>query len=209
VGGQGIEPKLPVNGGSVAEVVLFHHVQGLTPGVEKFGAELRGGGHVVHVPDLFEGERPATIPDGIALVQRIGEAELLRRTERVLDQLPQAVVYAGFSFGSGVAQRCAQGRPGARGALLYEACLPTWAVGSWPAGVPLQVHGMDRDPYFALSGDLEAARELVEAVGPDLGELFVYEGDRHLFADSSLDSYDPVAAALMLERSLRFLSRVG
>jgi hypothetical protein len=29
----------------MAEVVLFHHVQGLTEGVRSFGGELRAGGH--------------------------------------------------------------------------------------------------------------------------------------------------------------------
>ena len=74
----------------------------------------------------------------------------------------------------------------------------------------MQIHGMDRDPFFALEGgDLDAARDLVAAVGPELAELFVYPGDRHLFADSSLASYDADAAALVLRRSREFLDRVG
>ena len=67
---------------------------------------------------------------------------------------------------------------------------------------------MDRDPIFALEGDLDAARELVKTVGPELAELFVYPGDRHLFADSSLPSYDAEAAALVVQRSLELLARV-
>jgi dienelactone hydrolase len=39
----------------MAEVVVFHHVQGLTPGVNAFADELRRAGHAVHTPDLFEG----------------------------------------------------------------------------------------------------------------------------------------------------------
>ncbi|HSN11729.1 MAG TPA: dienelactone hydrolase family protein, partial [Propionibacteriaceae bacterium] len=110
------------------------------------------------------------------------------------------------------AQRLAQTRPGARGALLYEACLPltgAWAVGPWPAGVPVQVHGKDADPFFALEGDLEAARDLVATVGPRLAQLYVYPGDEHLFTDSSLPSYDPEATALVLQRSLELLDRVA
>ena len=116
------------------------------------------------------------------------------------------------SYGVMPAQRLAQTRPGARGALLYEACLPVsgeWAIGPWPDGVPVQIHGMDQDPFFALEGDLDAARELVETVGPGLAELFVYPGDRHLFSDSSLPSYDPDAAALVVQRSRDFLDRLG
>ena len=196
----------------MAEVVLFHHVQGLTDGVRAFAEELRAGGHTVHTPDLFDTERPATIDDGIALVQSIGDEVLSERADRAVAGLPEGLVYAGFSFGVGVAQQLAQTRPGARGALLYEACLPIsgeWAIGPWPDGVPVQIHGMDKDPFFALEGDIDAARELVDTVGPELGELFVYPGDRHLFTDSSLPSYDPDATALVVQRSREFLDRAG
>jgi dienelactone hydrolase len=196
----------------MAEVVLFHHVQGLTDGVRAFADELRAGGHTVHTPDLFNGERPATIDDGIALVQGIGDDVLTERADRAVTSLPEGLVYAGFSFGAGTAQRLAQTRPGARGALLYEACLPIsgeWAIGPWPDGLPVQIHGMDKDPLFALEGDIDAARELVETVGSELAELFVYPGDRHLFTDSSMPSYDADATALVVRRSREFLDRVS
>ena len=195
----------------MAEVVLFHHVQGLTDGVRAFAEELRAGGHTVHTPDLFNGERPATIEDGIALVGRIGEQTIDVRIDEALGGLPQELVYAGFSFGGGVGQRLAQTRPGARGALLYESFVSLtapWAFGPWPDGLPVQVHGMDKDPYFALEGDLDAARELARAIGPELAEVFTYPGDGHLFTDSSLPSYDPAATALVLSRSRAFLDRL-
>jgi dienelactone hydrolase len=132
--------------------------------------------------------------------------------EQAVADLPEALVYAGVSWGVPAAQQLAQTRPGARGALLYEACIPIdgeWAFGPWPEGVPVQVHGMDGDPFFAHEGDLDAARGLVETVGPELAELFVYPGDRHLFTDSSLPSYDADATALVLRRSLVFLDRLG
>ena len=195
----------------MAEVILFHHVAGLTEGVRSFAERLRAGGHTVHTPDLFDGERPASIDDGIALVQSIGDEVLSERADRAVAGLPGGLVFAGFSFGAGTAQRLAQTRPGARGALLYESCLPVsgeWAIGPWPEGVPVQIHGMDKDPIFALEGDIDAARELVETVGPKLAELFVYPGDQHLFTDSSLPSYDADATALVLRRSREFLNRV-
>ena len=195
----------------MADVVLFHHVQGLTDGLRAFAAELGSGGHTVHTPDLFGGERPGTIDDGLALVRSIGGEELERRAVAAVAELPRELVYAGFSWGAGTAQELAQTREGARGALLYDACLPVTgehAVGPWPDGVPVQVHGMDRDPFFALEGDLDAARELVGIVGPERGEVFVYPGDQHLFADSSLPSYDADAAALALQRSRDFLDRL-
>ena len=196
----------------MAEVVLFHHVQGLTDGVRAFAEELRIGGHTVHTPDLFDGELPATIDDGLALVDSIGGETLRGRINEAVAGLPQGLVYAGFSYGGGAAQRLAQTRPGARGALLYEAFVSLtaeWAFGPWPDGLRVQVHGMDKDPFFALEGDLDAARELAEAVGPEVAEVFAYPGDKHLFTDSSLPSYDPDATALVLSRSREFLDRIG
>lgn len=196
----------------MAEVVLFHHVQGLTDGVRAVAERFREQGHVVHTPDLFDGERPASIEDGVAFAQRLGDDEISRRALAAVADLPPGLVYAGFSLGAATAQRLAQTRPGARGALLYESCLPLtgdWAVGPWPAGLPAQVHGMDRDPFFALEGDLDSARALVAAAGPEVVELFVYPGDQHLFADSSLPSYDADAAELLLQRSSQLLARVS
>ena len=195
----------------MAEVVLFHHVQGLTEGVRAFADELRAGGHTVHTPDLFEGERPATIEAGIELVNRLDDVLGERRAQAVAG-LPGDLVYAGFSLGGATAQRFAQTRPGARGALLYESCVPLtgeWSFGPWPTGLPVQVHGMDADPYFALEGDLDAARELVAAVGSGLAGLYTYPGDKHLFTDSSLPSYDAAATRLVLDRSLAFLGRLS
>jgi dienelactone hydrolase len=180
--------------------------------MQAFAEGLRAGGHTVHLPDLFDGERPGTVEEGIAFTQRVGDEELGRRAEQVVDGLPAELVYGGFSYGGATAQRYAQLRPGARGALLYEACIPItgdWAFGPWPDGVSVQIHGMDQDPFFALEGDIDAARELVETVGADLAELFVYPGDQHLFTDSSLPSYDADAAALVVLHSRQFLNRMG
>jgi dienelactone hydrolase len=196
----------------MAEIVLFHHVQGLTEGVTAFAEELRAGGHSVHTPDLFEGERPATVEAGVAHVSSVGDEVLDARVEEVVDGLPDGLVYAGFSWGAATAQRLAQTRTGARGALLYESFVSLtapWAFGPWPDGLPVQVHGMDHDPFFALEGDLDAARELTAAVGPEVAELYVYPGDRHLFTDSSLPSYDADATALVLQRSRALLDRLG
>jgi dienelactone hydrolase len=166
----------------------------------------------VHEPDLFEGELPASIDEGIALVQKLGDEELAERAGRAVADLPAGLVYAGFSLGAATAQRFAQLRPGARGALLYEGCLPIsgdWAVGPWPDGVAVQIHGMDADPFFAEEGDIDAARGIVATLGPELAELHVYPGNRHLFTDSSLPSYDAAATALVIQRSRELLDRVS
>lgn len=196
----------------MAEVVLFHHVQGLTPGVQAFAEALRAGGHTVHAPDLFDGALAATIDEGIALVGSIGDDELAARADAAVANLPPALVFAGFSYGGATAQRLAQTRPGARGALLYESFVSLtapWSFGPWPDGVAVEVHGKDGDPFFAGEGDLDAARHLVETVGSELAALHVYPGDAHLFTDSSLPQYDADATALVLERSRAFLDRLS
>lgn len=188
----------------MAEVVLFHHALGLTPGIATFADEVRGAGHTVHTPDLFEGRTFDTLEQGVAHAERIGFGEVIQRGVRAVQQLPAELVYAGFSLGVLPAQCLAQTRAGARGALLMYSCVPVSEFGSgWPAGVPVQVHGMDADPIFADEGDLEAARELLEQAQDE--QLFLYPGDQHYFADSTLPSYVPDAAALLRRRVLSFL----
>lgn len=193
----------------MAEILLFHHIQGLTPGVAGFADQLRAAGHTVHAPDLFEGHTFATIPEGLAHARRDGAPDFDALADEVAAALPPALVYAGFSFGVMFAQRLAQQRPGAAGALLFESFNPVtgeWSFGPWPDGVPVQVHGMEGDDFFAGEGELDAARELAATV--DGAELFVYPGDGHLFADPSLPSYDEEAAGVLTARVLEFLSRL-
>ena len=189
----------------MAEVVLFHHALGLTPGVVAFADELRHAGHTVHTPDLFDGRTFDTIDDGIAFATSLGfPDEVLRRGSQAVDKLAAELVYAGFSLGVLPAQMLAQTRPGARGALLFYSCVPVNAFGSaWPDSVPVQIHGMDADPIFVGEGDIDAARELVAQASD--GELFLYPGDQHYFADSTLASYDAGAARLLTSRVLDFL----
>ena len=190
----------------MAEVLLFHHAQGQTPGFHAFAEELRRAGHTVHTPDLFEGKTFGSIDEGLAYVKEIGGfGQIIERGEHAANELPNELVYAGFSLGVVTAQKLAQTRPGARGALLFYSCVPVSEFGTaWPAGVPVQIHGMDNDPYFAGEGDIDAARELVAST--DQAELFTYPGDQHYFADSSLPSYDPEATALLTKRVLDFLA---
>jgi len=189
----------------MAEVVVFHHAQGLTPGVVAFADELRRAGHTVHTPDMFEGRTFATVEEGVGHASEIGFGEVLERGVRSADALPAGVVYAGFSLGVLPAQKLAQTRAGARGALLFESCVPVSEFSAtWPDNVPVQIHGMDKDPFFAGEGDIDAARALVEEAKN--AEMFLYPGDQHLFADSSLSSYDAAAAALLTSRVIDFLA---
>ncbi len=188
----------------MAEVLIFHHAQGLTPGVVAFADELRRAGHTVHTPDCFDGRTFETVEEGVGYAQDVGFEEVIDRGVRAAEELPAELVYAGFSLGVLAAQKLAQTRTGARGALLLHACVPVSEFGSgWPGGVPVQVHAMDADPFFVGDGDIEAAYALVDAAKD--AELFLYPGDQHLFADSSLPSYDADAATLLSQRVLDFL----
>lgn len=197
---------------TMARVVLLHHALGRTPGVTDLAARLSSHGHEVVTPDLFDGRLPATLQEGLAIASEIGDQQMEGVARAAGDALGPGVVWAGISLGVAVAQRIVQTTPGAGGAVLLEAALPVsgeWAVGPWPAGVPVQIHGMDGDPFFALEGDIDAAREIVASAGPSLAELFVYPGENHLFSDSSLPQFDPGATDLVVERVLRLLRRVG
>ena len=189
----------------MAEIVLFHHAQGLTTGVAAFADWLRDAGHIVHTPDLFDGRTFDDIEKGMRFVNELGFGEVMARGERAVEGLAPELVYAGFSLGVVPAQMLAQTRPGARAALLFYSCVPVSEFGSaWPEGVPVQVHGMDADPFFVGEGDIDAARALIEEA--EDGELFLYPGDQHYFADSSLPSYDAAASALLIQRVLKFLA---
>ncbi|MGD0475980.1 MAG: dienelactone hydrolase family protein [Candidatus Velthaea sp.] len=191
----------------MAEVVLFHHALGQTAGFFAFADTLREAGHTVHTPDLFDGHRFNTLQDGLGFAESIGFGEIIERGVRAARKFPRGLVYAGFSLGVLPAQKLAQTRSDARGALLFYSCVPTAAFGSsWPAAVPVQIHAMDADPIFVKEGDLDAARALVESAPQ--AELLLYPGNQHYFADSSLASYDQEAAALLTRRVINFLEKI-
>lgn len=193
----------------MATIVLFHHVQGLTPGVQQMAAELRAAGHTVHPVDLFAGKLPKDVEAGIQLANKVGEDKIQQRVDKLFKNLPSELVYIGTSWGAALAQQCAQQRPGAVAAVLLESFVDLdaeWSFGPWPEGVPVQIHGMDQDPFFAKEGDLEAAQRFASNEGAGLAELFTYPGDKHLFTDSSLPSHDPQARALVMERIKKFLA---
>ena len=192
----------------MAEVLLLHHAQGLTPGCLSFADRLRSAGHVVHAPDLYDGKTFANLGDGVQYAKEVGFGTMMERGLRAADSLPNSIVYAGFSLGVMPAQKLAQTRPGATGALLFYSCAPTSEFGGpWPQGVPLQIHMMDADEWvLPPNEDLAVARQLAQTV--ESAELFLYPGDQHLFADDSLPGYDEKAAALLTERVLAFLDNI-
>ncbi|MGW6281887.1 dienelactone hydrolase family protein [Kribbella sp. NPDC055071] len=191
----------------MAEIVMFHHSQGLTDGVKSFADELRGAGHTVHTPDAYEGRTYATIEEGMAYAKEVGFGNLLERSVKAGEELGDGLVYIGHSLGVMPAQQLAQTHPGAKAAVFLYSCLPVSEFGTWPDGVPVQIHGMDHDPWFTEEGgDLDAARELVASTSD--AELFLYPGADHLFADASLPAYDEAAASLLRSRVLGLLDKL-
>ena len=187
----------------MAELLLFHHALGLTPGCVALADELRTAGHVVHAPDLYDGITFTTLADGVGHAEGLGFPTILERGRHAADGLPSDLVYAGLSLGVMPAQLLAQTRPGARGALLLHGCVPPAELGgAWPDGVPVQLHTMEDDDW----GDVDVARSLADAV--EGAELFLYPGDRHLFTDRGSTDYDERASALLTERVLAFLERI-
>lgn len=182
----------------MAEVVLFHHSGGLTPGVRAFADLLRERGHTVHTPDLFEGRTFADVAEGVAFAEEVGEDVFARRAAEAVAGLPAELVYGGMSFGAARAAEQALARPGARGAFfLYGAVAPSWWSATWPDAVPVQAHVAEGDPWR----EPEAEDELV-GFG---GELFVYPCAGHLFAEVGHPDLDPACAEIVRERVRTFV----
>lgn len=185
----------------MTEVLLFHHAQGLTPGCLSFADRLRVAGHTVHTPDLYEGNTFTELDAGVGFAEQVGFDTIIERGRLAAHGLPEEIVYIGISLGVLPAQTLAQTRPSARGAVFISACVPPSEFGDgWPPDVPLQIHMMNADQLVVAEGDLDAARELAQAV--ENAQLFLYPGDQHLFIDEGLPDYDPEAATLLTERTL-------
>lgn len=189
----------------MTQVMLFHHAQGLTTGVHAFAERLRSAGHSVAVPDLYEGRVFATLDEGVAHAEALGMDEVIARGVGAAADMPAATVFGGFSLGTLPAQKLAQTRLGALGALLYHGGVGTsWFGDGWPDGVAAQVHGALDDPWMEWP---EAHGLIIEmSLARSHGHLFTYPGDAHLFTDSSLDVYDAHATDLVIERTLELLA---
>ncbi|HET7338609.1 MAG TPA: dienelactone hydrolase family protein [Candidatus Dormibacteraeota bacterium] len=185
----------------MAELVLFHHALGVTPGIRALADQLRAEGHTVHVPDLYRGHVFERLDEGVAFSKDI---DFDQRAEEAINDMADGVVYMGISLGVMAAQKFAQTRRGAKGAVLISSAVKPEEFGTpWPRKVPLQIHMMEKDEWVQ-GYDLDAAHELANSV--EGAELFLYPGDRHLFVDSSSPDYDEAAAADLKERVLRFLA---
>ena len=63
----------------MADLLLFHHAQGLTAGCISFADDLRAAGHVVHTPDLYDGKSFTDLDDGVGYARQVGFGTIIER----------------------------------------------------------------------------------------------------------------------------------
>jgi len=191
------------------EVVVYHSAYGLRPAIIEFADKLRAAGHLVHTPDLYDGEVFCGRDDAIRKIQEVGFDELLKRAAAAVESLPHDLVYAGFSNGGACAELLAATRPRARGAILIHAPLMVRDLGwtAWPLNVPVQVHFADKDP-IRNQAVIDALAVKVRLSGSNF-EQFDYDAPGRLFADPAFPAYNANAAEFMTRRVQEFLESVG
>ena len=196
----------------MAEVVLFHSLLGLRPGVIAAADRLRAAGHTLHTPDYYDGEVFDDLDDGLRKEEALGYQEIARRAREAVAGLPAGLVFAGFSLGAVHAELLAASRPGAlavlmHGAVPVEELSEFFGVDSWPAGVPVQVHYAAGDPWVEAKEEVAPLGDAVRGAGAAFEE-HTYPGSGHLFADPDLPEYDSTSSEAMWRRVLTFLDRL-
>jgi dienelactone hydrolase len=190
----------------MANVILFHSIFGLRKNILDIAECFRKNGHTVYAPDLLNGEVFSDLGSANNNLQKIGVPEIIRRSKIAVENMPNDIVYAGFSLGGVVAQLLAAQRKGAKGCLLFHSAQPLAAlkIEAWPSKVPVQIHFAKGDPWRKQE-NIKALSNSVRQAGTDF-QYFEYPCTGHLFADSQLPDYDQASAELMIERALEFLN---
>lgn len=191
----------------MTNVLMFHHVLGVTDGIRWFADELRSAGHEVTIADLWEGQTYPSIEAGVAHAQEVGFGNVIERGAALASELPEGAVVVGMSLGALPAQKVAQTRPGIRGAVLLYSAIPSEEFGGpWPADVAVQIHIAEEDENLE-EGELDGAKALAAEAAD--GAIFLYPGTAHLIAEKGFADFDPESASLILSRTKEFLDRVG
>jgi dienelactone hydrolase len=197
----------------MAEVVLFHSVLGLRPGVKYAADRLRADGHTVHTPDYFDGEVFDDLDEGMRKEEALGFREIASRARESVSGLPEGLVYCGFSLGAVHAEVLAASRPGALGVVLMAGAVPVEAleeyfgIERWPEGVAVQVHYAADDPWVEAEEEVVPLGEAVRRAGAPF-EAHSYPGSGHLFFDPGRPEYDRASSEEMWERVLAFLHQI-
>jgi dienelactone hydrolase len=197
----------------MAEVVLFHSVLGLSPGVISAAKRLRAAGHTLHTPDYFDGEVFDDLEEGMRKEDALGFQEIARRARESVARLPEGLVFCGFSLGAVHAEALAASRPGALGVVLMAGAVPVEAleeyfgIDSWPEGVAVQIHYAADDPCVEAEEEVVPLGEAVRGAGAAF-EAHSYPGSGHLFFEPGQPEYDRASSEEMWERVLVFLDRI-
>ncbi len=191
----------------MAHIVLFHSALGLRPGVQHFAEALRGAGHTVTTPDLYDGETFDDYKAGNDKWSAIGIPAVLQKAQTAVAQLDDELIFAGFSNGAAVAEFLAASHPKAQAAILMHGALPLpmLQLTAWPKEVAVQLHYNDKDPFRNADNDA-ALEKAVKASGASFTE-FLYDGNTHLFTDPDLPDYSEASAELLLKRVLEFIKK--
>ncbi|GGT23219.1 dienelactone hydrolase family protein [Streptomyces purpureus] len=185
------------------DIMLFHSVYGPRPAVRDAADRLREAGHQVHTPDLYDGATASTMEEALALKERIGKEELLKRA--ILAAAPyseRGLVYMGFSLGASIAQTLALGDEKARGLVLLHGTSDI-AENASADELPVQLHVADPDPFESHDW-LTAWYLRMGRAGADT-EVYRYPGAGHLYTDPDLPDYDKAAAEQTWRITLAFL----
>lgn len=183
----------------MAHIVLFHSILGPRAAEQEIADNLGEEGHVVDLPDLYDGQRANSYEEGFEIKDRIGDAVLQERARKALEKAPAAAVLAGVSYGAFLIGSLWGDRPQMPAAVLIAGVAP-WAP-STRSGLKVSAHIARPDPF-----DDEAffAEWAADARGVQL-ELHRYDGVGHYFLDRSLDDYSEAAAITCLRRIKAFL----
>ncbi len=192
-------------------VVLFHSVLGIRQGVLDAADRLRGEGHEVVLPDLFDGRTFDEYDPALEFaLKETGLPALLGRAVDSVADVPDGFVVSGFSLGCVMAAYVGTQRQ-VSGVLMIAGAIPVSGFGdgvTWPAGVPAQTHATLDDPWREQEEIDEAVRD-VEAGGGTI-EVFDYPGSGHLFTDPTLSAeYDAATTELFWSRALPFVAACG
>lgn len=180
-------------------VVLFHSILGLRRAERDLAVALEADGHVVTLPDLYDGQTAEDYELGFRLKDVTGEAKMMERARAALADAPEGAVLAGVSFGGYLIGKFWGERPKMPGALLLAGGAE-WA--------PTLRHGLPVAAHIARPDPFDEESFFADWVGSNPGvalEMYRYDGVGHYFLDPNLADFDAAAAELCLERCRRFL----